>query len=101
MKDQLIKQFADLPEEFRSKIKIPEVVYNAKPTPTCSTGTRGRMAAAEAIEVDQEIRNLIIKNPDENEIYKLARSKGLITIKEDAMLKAMAGEIPFEEVGKM
>ena len=101
LKSTLENQFADLPEEIRKEIKIPEVVYNAKPTPTCSTGTRGRIAASEVLEIDDELRNIIIKNPTEAEIYKIARRKGMISIKEDAMIKAMNGAIGFEEVGKL
>lgn len=101
LKNSIEKEFADLPESIRKEISIPNVVYNAKSTPTCSTGTRGRIAVSEAIDIDDEIRNVIVKNPTEAEIYKIARQKGFITLKEDSMLKAMEGVIPFEEVGKL
>ena len=39
----------------------------------------------------------ILKTPTEQEIWKHARSKGMLTMKEDALLKAFDRIIPFEE----
>jgi type II secretory ATPase GspE/PulE/Tfp pilus assembly ATPase PilB-like protein len=41
---------------------------------------------------------IILKKPVEEEIYKNAREKGMLTIREDAMVKALAGQIPFQEI---
>ncbi|HRY62953.1 MAG TPA: GspE/PulE family protein, partial [Candidatus Paceibacterota bacterium] len=101
MKEDLTKQFADLPENIRKQIKIPNNVYTAKPSATCATGTRGRTPVLEVLQVDREMQNLIFKNPSEEEVRNLARSKGMLTMKEDAMLKAFDGEIGFEEVDKL
>ncbi len=92
------KQFEDLPPQFRSQIVIPPEVYHAKPSPLCPAGTRGRMAVFEMFAVDKDMEELILKNPDELAIAKLARNKGMLTMKEDAMQKAFQGLIPFEEV---
>jgi type IV pilus assembly protein PilB len=92
------KQFADLPEKFRKEIPTGKEVYRAKPSPTCPTGVRGRIAVMEVLEVDKEIEQLILKNSSEIEITKAARSKGMFTMKEDGLIKALKREIPFEEV---
>jgi len=42
-----------------------------------------------------------LKDPSSLAIYDEARKNGMITIKEDAMLKAFSGKIPFEEVMKL
>ncbi len=39
----------------------------------------------------------ILAKKDENELYRLARAKGMITLKEDALLKSMNGTVPFRE----
>ncbi|MEI6296358.1 MAG: GspE/PulE family protein [bacterium] len=101
MRATIEAQFADLPEEIRKDIKIPDVVYNAKPSATCSTGNRGRTPVLEALTVDRDMQNLIFTNPSEDDVRKLARSKGMKTMREDAILKAFKGEIGFEEVGKL
>ena len=92
------RQFADLPEEFRKKIPIGADMYDVVPSPECPDGTKGREAVYEMFKVDKDIQNLILKTPGENEIYKMARSKGMLTMMEDAILKSLAGTIPFQEV---
>ena len=55
----------------------------------------------EVMEMDKDLESLILKNPNEIEIAKLVRSKGMITMKEDAIIKAMHKLIPFEEVNML
>lgn len=98
MKAMIDKQFSDLPEKFKKEIKFADTVYRAKPTPECPTGVRGRMAVMEALEVDKELEQLILKNPNEPDIYKMARAKGMLTMKEDAIIKMFDKQIPFEEM---
>jgi type IV pilus assembly protein PilB len=97
-KTMIEKQFADLPEKFKKEIKFGDTVYRPKPTPECPTGTRGRIAVMEALEMDKDLEQLILKNPNEPEIYKLAREKGMLTMREDAILKAFDQQVPFEEI---
>jgi type II secretory ATPase GspE/PulE/Tfp pilus assembly ATPase PilB-like protein len=92
------KQFADLPEEYKSKLEIYKQTYEAVPSSDCPSGLRGRVALLEMFKVDEEMQKVILKHPDEQEIYKLARSKGMLTLREDAILKASNGLIPFKEV---
>lgn len=101
IKAMLEKQFSDLPQEFRKQIEIGKEVYKIAPTPDCPTGTRGRTNVMEILEMNKEIENMILKSPTELEIYKVARSQGMITLKEDAFLKAFKRIIPFEEVNSL
>ncbi len=94
----LDKQFEDLPIEFKSKIDFTSPIYEAVPSPECASGTRGRIPLFEMFKVDKEMQSIILKRPVEQEIYKLARSHGMITIREDAAIKALKGDIPFQEV---
>ena len=92
------KHFADLPEEYKSKIDFGDSVYEAVPSPECPSGMKGRVPVYEMFKVDKEMRDIILKKPQEQEIYKLARSRGMLTIREDAMIKSIQGLIPFKEV---
>jgi len=98
IKVMIEKQFEDLPEGVRKKIKIPPVVYRAARSKTCPGGTRGRIAVFEMIEIDKDIERLILESPSEQAIYQVARKKGMLRMREDALLKAFSGVIPFEEV---
>ncbi|MCI0542756.1 GspE/PulE family protein [bacterium] len=101
MKIMMEKSFHDLPKEFLDKIAISETVFEAMPTPECSTGIRGRLAAFEIFRVTPSVQEAILKHPIESEIYKIARSEGMLTMREDALIKAFAGTIPFVEVNKL
>jgi type IV pilus assembly protein PilB len=100
-KAMIERQFADLPEEFKKEIPFSDTVYKIKPTPDCPKGTRGRMAVFEMFMMDKDIEKAILTNPTETEILRIARNKGMITVKEDAIIKAFQKVIPFEEVNKL
>ncbi len=94
-------EFGDLPEEFRTLIPQTDHVLFAEPTAECSSGTKGRVAVMEAITVNDEIEKLILENADEDAILKAARKHGFISMKEDAIIKALNHMIPFEEVSTL
>jgi type IV pilus assembly protein PilB len=94
----LSRQFEDLPANLIPKINVGDNIYEAISSTECSTGTRGRVPVYEMFEIDKEMQTLILKRPGEQEIYKLARAKGMLTIREDATLKAIEGLIPFQEI---
>jgi type IV pilus assembly protein PilB len=95
------REFADLPAEFRSKVKFGKELYEAQATNSCPTGTSGRVAVMEVLPMDKELEAVILKNPTEIELSKVARRKGMLTMKEDAILKAFDRAIPFEEVNTL
>jgi type IV pilus assembly protein PilB len=102
VKMQVEEQLKDLPEEFKKEIKIGDKMYEAVPSPECPSGTRGgtrgRVAICEMFKVDREMQSVILKSPTAAEIYKVARKNGMLVMREDAMLKALQGVIPYTEV---
>src|ERR1035437_2798682 len=101
IKMMIDKQFADLPSEYKKDIPFTDTVYGITPMPDCPKGTRGRMAVFEMFKMDKEIENAILKDPTELSISALLRKKGMLSMKEDAIIKAFQKEIPFEEVNKL
>ena len=95
------KNFEDLPEKYKKKITIPDVVYEATPCAGCPSGTKGRLAVFELFKIDSEVQEVILKNPNEVSIHKIAREKGMLNLKENALIKAFKGIIPFIEVNKL
>ncbi len=98
IKMQIEGEIKDLPDNFRKEIKIKDQMYDVVPTDDCPSGTKGRIAIFEMFKVDKEMQRVILGNPVEGEIYKVARKNGMLTMKEDAMLKALDGIIPYKEV---
>ncbi len=101
IKMMIDRQFEDLPHEFRSQIKIPANIKEMTPTPTCPAGTRGRVAVFEMFEMDKELEQVILTNASELAIGKHLRQNGMLYMKEDALLKVFAGQVPFEEMNKL
>ncbi len=94
-------EFATLPEAYRTRMPKADHVLRAKPSAECPNGTRGRTAVMEVLEVTDELENLILKNAPEDQIYEVARKRGFMSMKEDAIIKAMKFEIPFEEINTL
>lgn len=92
------RQFSDLPEEFRKQIPSSEFVYEREPSSVCPSGVKGRIAVFEAFKMDSDVEKIILTNPIESDIVKALRKKGMLTMKEDAIIKALNKQIPFEEV---
>jgi len=92
------KEFSGLPEAFRKNIIVPSETYDVVPSAECPLGTSGRTGVYEMFMVDKEIEDVILKNPIEPEIWKAVRAKGMLSMKEDAILKALRGEVPMREV---
>ena len=98
VKMQIEEQMKDLPIEFKKEIGVKGEMYETVPSSECPSGTRGRIAVFEMFKIDREMQEVILKNPVEEEIYRVARKKGMLMMKEDAMLKSLEGIIPFREV---
>jgi len=98
IKLQIEDEIKDLPSEFKKEIEIRDEVYDTVPSPECPSGTRGRIAIFEMFKIGKEMQKVILKNPIDSEIYKVARNNGMLVMKEDAMLKALDGIIPYKEV---
>lgn len=95
------ENFADLPPQFRKKIPPLEHIYEPSSTPECPNGTRGRIGVFEIMRMDKDLEHVVLTNPVEEKVYAAAREKGMFTMREDAIMKALAGEIPFEEVNTL
>ena len=94
-------ELSDLPEEFKSLVPKADHVLQAEPSSECATGTKGRIAVMEAAHINDEMEKLILKGATEEELYNAARKNGFISMKEDAIFKALDHTIPFEEVNTL
>jgi len=73
--------------------------YRKKGCNLCmQTGFRGRTAIFEIMIVDDEIKRLILKTSDANQINELAIKQGMITLQKNGIDKALNGITTTEEV---
>ncbi len=68
----------------------------------CSgTGYKGRIGIYEAILTDQKIESAIDKNPSGREIWEAAKGQGILTMKQDGVLKVLSGITSLEELERV
>jgi type IV pilus assembly protein PilB len=95
------ESFKDLPDEFKSKLPLDKPFYEAKPSPKYASGMKGRAPVFEILTFTDAIQEAVLHSKGEEEIWKLARAEGMMTMKEDAMIKCVNGVIPFVEINEL
>jgi len=98
LQHMLASQFADMPEAYRSRIPTPKEFFGIEPSTSCPAGTRGRIGVYEMLEVNDDVRKAILTHADEAVVYGIARRHGMLTLKEDTIVKAAQKVVPFEEI---
>ncbi len=98
IKARFEKEIAEIPESTRKLIKLPAEIYEPFPSPRCPRGTMGRIAVYEVLKITKEMEQIILTNPTEPPIFKEARKQGMITMREDGIIKLLSGMIGYEEL---
>ncbi len=94
------KEINKLSEAVKERYKISETatVYKPRGCKLCSSlGYKGRIALAEYLHVDLEIRKMINFSRDEHAIKKEARKRGMQTMREDGISIVEKGLTSLEE----
>jgi len=74
-------------------------LYHAKGCAQCSqTGYMGRFCILEMLPMTDPLRSLVMKHATSNELKAEAQREGMVSMYEDGMRKALAGQTTFEEV---
>lgn len=76
-------------------------LVKGKATPDNPTGFAGRMGLYEVFEVTEQIQDLIIKHSTSSQIQKLAQTQGMVSMRQDGYLKALAGLTTLGEVNRV
>jgi general secretion pathway protein E len=80
-------------------IDAAAALYRGKGCESCAfTGYYGRKGIFELLVVDDNVRKLILKNADANQIRDVAREHGMKTLLEDGAEKIKTGETTLREV---
>jgi type IV pilus assembly protein PilB len=72
-----------------------------KDTPDNPTGYSGRLGLYEVFEVSEKIQDLIIKHSTSSIIQKAAQDEGMVIMRQDGYLKALAGLTTLLEVDRV
>jgi type IV pilus assembly protein PilB len=73
--------------------------YKGKGCPTCNgTGYKGRVGLYEVMEVEDDLRELILVGASAIELRKKSVEKGMITLRQSGLIKIRDGITTLEEV---
>ncbi len=103
------REKVDIPKEVFERLgifldKIPIAAdqrkfFKGKGCSKCNqTGYFGRLAVLETLVVDDPMRDLIMKKASSHEIKEYAVKKGMITLRDDALIKFCQGVTTLDEV---
>ncbi|PIP75766.1 hypothetical protein COW86_01915 [Candidatus Kuenenbacteria bacterium CG22_combo_CG10-13_8_21_14_all_39_9] len=74
-------------------------IYKGKGCPRCDhTGYKGRMAIVEVLDVSDQIKNVIYSGGDMGKIKEIFIKQGMLTLKQDGLIKALEGKTTVEEI---
>lgn len=76
-------------------------LIKGKPTPESKTGFKGRLGLYEVFDVTEQIQDLILKRASSSQIQQVAISQGMVTMRQDGYLKALAGITTLIEVNRV
>ncbi|MDE1940930.1 MAG: type II/IV secretion system protein [Patescibacteria group bacterium] len=65
------------------------------------TGYKGRIGIYEAVLTDQKIEDAVEKNPSEREIWAAAKGQGILTMKQDGVLKVLQAITSLDELERV
>lgn len=86
----------NIKEKFDGKLK-----YSAWCEKCSNDWYLGRIAAVEVFDVNDDIKNMILKGENTLNIYSEARDHGYLTMKEDAYLKVLKWHTSLEELRRL
>ena len=66
-----------------------------------NTGYKGRVGIYEAVLTDEKVENVVEMNPSEREIWNAAKGQGILTMKQDGIIKALQGMTSLEELERV
>jgi len=101
LKQVINKELDKLVAEVRTgfDFKEPYKIYHAPGCEVCKgKGITGRMALFEILKMTPELEKIIDSEPSEGNILAEAKRQGMITLRQDGIIKSLQGFVSLEEV---
>ena len=101
IRDLILSEIEKLPDEEKGKLKISQdfKIYEAVGCDECHhTGFSGRIGIFEVLEMTKNLEEVILKEPSEAKIAQEAERQGMVTMRQDGILKVLNGITTIEEV---
>lgn len=76
----------------------PLKFYRGRGCSECKNGFKGRVGIYEVLEMSETIENLVLDRKSAEEVFAQATKEGMITMRQDGMIKAVKGLTTVDEV---
>ncbi len=81
---------------------MPANVFMAQGCEKCNnTGYKGRIGIYEGMKLTEEVNKVIDANPSEEELEKASASQGILTMKQDGIIKILKGITSLDELERV
>lgn len=101
IKNLIRQEIETIPPKARKHIKIPSTsyIFEAEGCRKCNfKGFSGRIGVFEILTMTGSLGEIVRKDPSEKAIEKEAREQGMVTMRQDGILKVLEGITSVEEV---
>jgi type IV pilus assembly protein PilB len=101
LKEKITEELSGVPEAFKTdpNQRKPEVLYESPGCPACQEGQAvGRLAIFEVVPVTRALRAAMNEGADYDTLKAVAQRDHALTMHQDGLLKALAGEVLYEDV---
>lgn len=93
---------ADMAPEVRATVVQKTAPFQVWSAPGCDVckgkGTKGRIALYEVIKMTRELEDIIASEPTEGRMKDEGKRQGMVTLRQDGIMKVLEGIISMEEV---
>ncbi len=100
LKEEIDKALVGVPDDYLDKIDVKKYsVYKAVGCKECGNiGYKGRLGIFEVLPMIEELQEIIFSKVPAFKIYEQSVKVGMITMKQDGVVKVLRGETTMEEI---
>ncbi len=101
VREKVLLELKNLPETAKTEEnqKNPTVLYESPGCPECKEmGVSGRVAIFEIVPISREMRLAINESAGFDALTAIARKEGMISMRQEGILKSLTGEVRYEDV---
>lgn len=104
IENYILSRVKSFPVQAKKEFKIsdPFYIYEAKGCELCGfMGYSGRIGLFEVLSMTDELAELLMKDPVESLILKVAQKQGMLTMEQEGIIKVLNGETTVQEVTRV
>jgi type IV pilus assembly protein PilB len=100
-KTAIVTELASVPEKYKpdENQKNPQYLFTSPGCPECKEmGVDGRLAIIEVVPITHNLREAMTNFTGFDQLQEIASKEGMVTMRQDGILKALTGEVRYEDV---